>query len=353
MTLRELEKTGALAPEWTLESAAAVLRPPGETGAQLPRIGWIALGIGAWLTGIFLIGFLVTLFGIRNEESMALIGVLLVIASVFLLRWKKSHPFLEQLALAFGLAGYVMSFIGSGDLFTNDLAGPFLVALLLLVPVYWFSPHFVQRFFAGLWVWLTWWGTAMSHRSAGLGEPLFLGMLLASLAVILAILGGMPKFSGPFWRPALWSAITGLGGGLVWLTNSFDDRLLSVRVEWLFGAASSLGCVAVLWHLLRPGGKGLAGLITAGVLLVGLALAGAPGVVVSLALMLLAHARGERFLEGVAVTMLTLFLIAFYYHLGLPLNQKSITLMIAGAFLLGLRWWFGRGGELPGSVEKP
>lgn len=353
MTLNDLKTKGALGPDWNLDAAASVLRSSAEADVTLPLIARIALGIGAWLAGIFLIGFIVSVFDFREKESLTIIGGLLVMASVFLLRSKKSHPFLEQLALAFGLAGYVMSLVGSSDLFANDLAGPFLVASILAVPVYWFSPHSVQRFFAGFWFWLTWWGASIGNWSSGLNEPMFMGMLVAALAVILAILGGVPKLSGSFWRPALWSAVAGLAGGLFWLTNNLARDFASGRVELIFGAAASLGIVAVLWHLLRPGGKALTALVAAGVLLVGLALAGVPGVVASLGLMLLAHARGEGFLEGVAVMMLSLFLIAFYYHLGLPLNQKSITLMTGGALLLGLRWWFGRSGEAPRPIEKP
>ena len=78
--------------------------------------------------------------------------------------------------------------------------------------------------------------------------------------------------------------------------------------------------------------------IFAGTILIALLLYQAPGIIAAIILLLLAFQRGNRVLMAIAIIFLTVFFIAYYYHLNITLLMKSISLISAGAGLLILRF---------------
>jgi uncharacterized membrane protein len=62
-----------------------------------------------------------------------------------------------------------------------------------------------------------------------------------------------------------------------------------------------------------------------------------PGMIAAIIVLLLGFRRGNRILMGLALAFLFVFITAYYYHLGLTLLQKSISLMVLGALLIAFR----------------
>ena len=63
-----------------------------------------------------------------------------------------------------------------------------------------------------------------------------------------------------------------------------------------------------------------------------------PGIIAAIIVLLLGYRRGNNVLIGLAIVFLSVFFIAYYYHLNISLLMKSITLMSAGVGLLVLRF---------------
>lgn len=346
MKLSEGKAQGLFGSEEDYEKARALLRSE-STGDEstAPWIARLALGLGAWLAGVFFIGFVwlvLDLMGLDEELVVSGVGLFLVGGSVYLLGYRKSL-FLEQLALALSLAGHLLFFFGLHDVVPrNEFAGPLFGAVLLAGPVYWFSRNAVQRYLSVGWVWLTWWAAAMDFWSGDSKDVVVLGLLLMAFAVVVSLLWGFEKLANPIWRPILWSSLTSQIFSLFWLGQFSEWIPLDFSVERLFGVVAGFTWSVLLWRLIRPEGPARFALLAFALLLVGLGLAGAAGVVFSLGLLAVAHARRERMLEAAAIASLGVFLIVFYYHLGVPLNEKAFLMMGAGAVLLGIRYWLGR-----------
>lgn len=330
MNLADLKNGGFLLSDAAGDDAHAVLARGDDAETRMPWIGRLALGLGAWLAGCSLLVFIMILLDL-NEIAAVMIGLLLVVGSVFLLR-TKSALFLEQFALAFGFAGYLLVFFGLTELDSNEMVAPFFGALFLCAPVYWFSNHPVQRFFSILWLWVTSWVAVGIWNPDSITSYL---VIFGALAVVILLLSG--RVAGRLWRPAMWASVVGLFGSLLWISESGARQPLEAVSMVPIGIVCALGMSGLLWVLTKPEGRAAVVFGAAVVLMIGLGCVGAPTIVTSLGLMGVAHARGDRRLGWVATVALAQSLIAFYYHLGIPLVEKSIILMVSGAVLLVIR----------------
>lgn len=330
MNLGDLKNGGFLLSDAAGDDALAVLARGDDAETRMPWIGRLVLGLGAWLAGCFLLAFTVILLDL-DEITAVMVGLPIVVGSVFLLR-SKSGIFLEQFALAFGFAGYLLVFFGLIELDSNEMVAPFFGALFLCVPVYWFSNHPVQRFFSFLWLWVTSWVAVGIWNPDSITSYL---VVFGALAVVILLLSG--RVAGRLWRPAMWASVVGLFGSLLWISESGAREPLKAVPVVPIGIVCAVGMSWLLWVLTKPEGKAAVVFGAAVVLMTGLGCVGASAIVTSLGLMGVAHARGDRRLGWVATVALAQSLIAFYYHLGLPLVQKSIILMLSGAALLGIR----------------
>lgn len=347
MTLADLEKLGAFADGEGRIRAEALIDGASQGGSDsMPWVGRLALGVGAWLAGLFMVGFVwlvIDMMRLGEQGPMGVIGSFMVAGSVCLLRFARG-VFLEQLGLAVGLAGHALFFVSLNELVPeNDFAGPWFGAVLIAGPVYYFSRNAIQRFLSVGWVWITWWLASFDFWSGDAGGVIILGLMLASLAVVITMFWGIEKLSQPLWRPIGWASLIAVLGSAYWVANLPEwDRKFDLDVERVFGVVAALSLGGLLWQQIRAEGKECLGLIVWVALLVGLGIAGAAGVVVSLGLLAVSHARRDRRLTGLSFLSLALFLVVFYYHLGLPFLEKSITLMVAGICILAFRAWLGR-----------
>jgi hypothetical protein len=295
--------------------------------------------ISAWLSVLFLVLFF-AIFLREETDWLIPIGLILIVATVYLqlVKTETNSFFLNQLVLPFNLTGQIFFIVGiviEVNLETaasatvlmelgvcaiyRDAIMRFLAVLIatlaILLLCYEFqiyeAIHILIVLMAATAIW--YWITEAKHLSneimVELYEPLRYGFVIAlQLLLLLSIL--------PHSR---------------WI----------LPITWWF---SSLGLTVLLlaleYYLLQ---KNLVSFpkryaIFAGTILTGLLLYQAPGIIAAIILILLAFQRGNRVLMGIAIIFLTIFFVAYYYHLNITLLMKSISLMSAGVSLLVLRF---------------
>ncbi len=316
------------------------------TLAQKPPTPWfisVLVGISAWLAIIpFIVFFAFFLEIIDSSKSAMLVGVLLVATTFFLHYFKRDSLFLNQLALALNLTGqalFIGGIVGERDLATAALATWFLEIVVIaiyqdnilrflsvllatvaaLVLLYEFDIHqaihvlIVLIATGAVWYWIAEASHLTDNMMATLYRPLGYGFVVAMQ--MLLILSILPAFD--FIPDLNWEYST---FGLTTLLLALEYYILRTNNIQLFSATS----FAVLLSTI----------------LIALLLHQAPGIIASVIIIALGFQRGNRVLMGLAFIFLSVFFVAYYYHLDISLLMKSITLASAGVTLLVLRLIF-------------
>ncbi|MEM9281291.1 MAG: DUF4401 domain-containing protein [Verrucomicrobiota bacterium] len=333
MTLEDLQKKGFLR-ESQIDDARALLALDQESERQMPGVARFSLGVGAWFAGFFLIGFILTAVGLSGsaEGAFVTIGGVFLAIGVTLLRIGKG-VFSDQLGLALSFAGYVAGIFGMVGLLGEDFGSALVVALVLCPLVYWLSRNSVMRFYAVAWVWVMWFLLAFTEDGIGW---LVSGLTLSFCVMLLGMSG---------WRPErIWNAATVASMlaflVILWIMSSEMNSRYEPFFSDLFYAVGPFVAIgfAILLLFLEKG-RGVASTLRIAIyaLLGGaVGFAGAPGVAACLGLMIVAHARSERWVGWLAVIGLVAFLIQFYYFLDVSLMAKSLWLISTGMILLVL-----------------
>ncbi|MBB2487600.1 GDYXXLXY domain-containing protein [Mitsuaria sp. WAJ17] len=368
-------------PDWMLQAQQQGLLPP---GAGLPKTDrpWpvkLLTALGAWLAVIPFLIFLALLLGRAWEHGPTayVTGLVLLAASVGLLRAGSAGRFLEQLALPLLMLG-----LGSlGYALGRDLphrAAPALgllicAGLVLALPRHWLrlilgmagawlcmalvqGPHWVASDLAPLWwsVYLSLglWGLAQAWlhaqglrasgaASAALAEPVIQGWGLGLLPVLVWLSG--PTFlMGGALGSGLARELHAVFGAHLWASGRMGPATLSVL-------AAVLGLLALprAWPALRQLRLLLPGLLLAALAFVLPAL-GACLLILSLALV-----RGRRVLALSAAGVALWVLGSFYYRLDVPLADKALILAASGAALGAWLWLTTGRRPRPAGFEMP
>ncbi len=330
MNLATLSNNNLLAPQIDPHT---VLDQQAES--DTPLIAKILLGIGGWLTAIFTIPLFGLIFGdilFRHDvERLAIVGIVVTALAVWVSRYRQT--FVDQLTLAFGISGLVMISIGLWDLTDHDGLISWL-ALLVAVPlVYVFSKNTVLRF-SSILVLSTTLILDLYDRNF---SPLM--GLLFHLGVLLVLASGLLKTN--FWRPALLASIFGYFGFLfihmlAHLEIGYHQQPSALE-SWLNIASICLGFPAIIYALTKPkSGKAIGFLVLLAAVFFGLSYFGGEGIAAAIGLLVIAKARNDRLLTGVALLALTVFVIAYYYFLGVPLLHKAYIMLGSGGALVAL-----------------
>lgn len=322
--------------------------PPGAASVT-PWYIRAMLGIAGWIGALFLLGFVGGAFSLvfRSAAAALALGALTCAAAAFMFRTRPHGDFMSQFALAVSLAGQALVGFGLAQWLPSQLALVMLVfaalqaALFLLVPNFlhrvlsatlgtgaftnalgsWgFLPYIEALVFAALaWAWLN------EFRFPGRTDQ----MRAIGYGLTLLVLFGLATHSALGLERALWE----IRGEVPFVGGEFGFRIGAALV----GAIT----IAVVWRLLvRQGvalneGPALAALGAAAVL--ALLSLEAPGLGITVTLLLLGYANGNRVLAGLGVAALLAYWSYYYYSLELTLLQKSILLVCAGVALLAAR----------------
>jgi hypothetical protein len=304
------------------------------------------LGVGAWVSALFVLGSIGALVG--GREGILGMGALVLAGGVVLLRLQRGE-FLRQLGLSFSLAGQLGVAIGLGEVFRQGsvLAAIGLAVELILVPLVAYPVH---RFCSTVLA-----ATAATALLVCLKVPAACDLSVLAIAVAV----GAFWISHPrrlraagtdAWTPAGYGLVLALFGLLVFCLMSaagveriLEDRMTTGR---LASSGIGLGVVALALAVSREAGvprpAPLHAVALAALALIGFATPSTPGIAAAVGVLLLGLHRRTPALVGLAVVFLIGFLTLLYYSMAASLLAKALHLMTAGAVLLVAAWWLHR-----------
>jgi hypothetical protein len=306
------------------------------------------LGVAGWVGAMFLLGFVGAAFSlvVKSTAAAFLLGSALCAAAVMLYRVRPNSDFVNQFALAVSIAGQALICVGLGQFFSSDTAAIALLIAVLEVVLFLLIPNFLHRvlsagagagalvvalsmwgfypymqalvFAAFSWAWLHEFGFPARHaqiRALGYGLTL---LVLAELAM---------RSSMGSWRS--WVGRDGMA--IIGGPASF----------WIGAALVGTITLWVVWKLLvrqgtaisqAPGYASLAGAV-----LIALISVKAPGVGITVTMLLLGFANANRVLTGLGILSLLAYWSYYYYSLEFTLLEKSAVLICAGLALIAAR----------------
>ena len=344
MTMKEV--LGRLHAEGLIDGdaiAASTEMGAGPADRGTPWYVRAMVAVSAWIAMLLMLGFFYGAQLVRSADSLAVTGSILCAASVVMQRNAKQVLFLTSLALALCFTGQIMLVSGLSMSIHSVVTVSFLVLLLNagLLTVY---DDRTMRFLSTLAII----GAAFSivldmHIPYGLQ---MLTLLLAGGSAA-AWLSEPQLASGPlapFARPVGYGLAAGLFGLLLpWVMPVADMRhFFAPYGSWVIAGGLLLVLLYVEYRLLLEhallNDRRVAASVLIGTLTLFYPARRMPGMIAAIIVLLIGFRRGNRILMGFALAFLFVFITAYYYHLGLTLLQKSISLMALGAVLIALRF---------------
>ena len=286
----------------------------------------VLAALGAWLSTLFLLFF----WAIMASQSFAL-GIFFGLAQSLaagLLALKRRSELLNQAALSLWLTGLCLLLVTCVEEFHLDaLSGG---ALLLVLAA--FYPESQGRFLAAL--------AGAIAMVAGLQKDLPMDLVVGPLALLAGVhylnqtrfwWRGWGRRSASFAGVAvlamLFALCSSFWGWAQFPAGPVSTALLTLASLWL--------STRVLQRLKSPLHPSL--VVWLGLLALGIVTFNTPGVMGGIGVLLLARESRSSWLNVMGWLYLLTFTSAYFYSLELSLNVKSITLMLLGGLLLGLR----------------
>jgi hypothetical protein len=310
--------------------------------ASMPWYLHALLAIGAWFAAIFFMGFFAAVFShfFQNGGAAVTLGIIVIAASV-LVRRTNCGAFLNQLCLAFSVAGHVLLFIGISDLvkWPHDLTLVTLTAFALSAILYFLYEDSLHRFLStgsALALSTLWLATAGKNDAATpclvhasvLAHTIGISLIFLrtatprkflplGYAVAISLVAVVLTFEVHwFGEIGLWISVP---PSIAILTIAF----LALSV-WVAGGLSAFRKNPVAFILLGCGIAAL-GMVTN------------PTILVALGFLLIGFALQDRAFLILGAILLPVFLSFYYYNLRIDLMRKSEVLAASGALLLVLR----------------
>jgi hypothetical protein len=333
----------------------AQLREAGLVDGELPATSdaitpWYIrtmLGIAGWIGALFLLGFVGAGFAfvMKSVAASLLLGTILCASAATLFRVKSGNDFASQFAFALSLAGQALILAGLAQEWRSDFNTVAGVMAAVEAALFLLIPNFLHR---------VWAATSGTYAAVFvLGD---LGLHAYTLALLLAAFAWawLNEFSHP--RKASLFRALGYGLALVALLKLFNSGGMGLLLGGHHAANTLLGGALGQWIgsgligavllttvqvlLSREGvsprsGPGSAALAAAAILaLISLK---APGIGLTLTILLVGHAHGNRVLAGLGIIGLLAYLSHYYYALDFTLLEKSALMAASGTALLGAR----------------
>lgn len=331
--------------------AEGLLRQSGAAAAYLedraevqPWYVRTMVGFGAWLASLLLIGF-VAGFSIA-VGGYTVVGIALVIGATAL-RWRSDNDFFVQCALASSLAGQALLAYGFAEILGGEEFETFLGFVVVVSAVLFFAfPDRIHRvimvlFAASALTMLIYaWelnafvpvlGPIFAAALVGLHRnmpaliasghgailrPLSNGLMLSAFgALLLSTIYILPELGVEFaFYPRPWVSTVLLGalflyvGGRVWSTLAETSSKTALTTLY---ALSSIVIISS-WA--------------------------APGLLLSLIVVMLGAESGRRSFIGAGISFLVVFVACYFYGIETTMMTKSITLVATGSAILLSRW---------------
>lgn len=304
---------------------------PIESDVTTPWYVRTMLGFAGWIGAVFLLGFVGVGFAfvVKSVIAALIVGALLCGAAVFIFRINPNSDFASQFAFAMSLAGQVLILVGLFRGFPSQINTITLLMVFVQAILFFLLPSFLHR------VWAATTGivaAVMLLNSFGL-YAYTQGLLIAAFSWV---------WLNEFNFAQRGSLIRALGYGC-----ALASILSSQLNFWIGAALIGVTLIFVVVKLLaregvaatsRPGGAALAAAT-----LIALLSFKAPGIGLTLIILLVGYAHGNRVLAGLGIFSMLAYLSHYYYILDISLLQKSMLLMGSGIILLAARVALKRG----------
>lgn len=288
-----------------------------EPGNERPWYISIVLGCSGWLAGLFALACVALFFKPDTPVGFALAGLILLSTAFGLYAADRSGAFLDQLALAFSIAGQLALAWAAGDAFKSDAATAALVAVMQIVLLL-VMPNALAKVLAALFAccaWalairFAWWGASdfyVMRRQITLAPALLTWLVIWTpiIAVVYGLIRTERAWMASGLRRIARPALNGLLVSLAlatWLSEPSTSFLpwggdTQVRTNWFS-----------LWPLL--------------------------GAASALYAALCAFQLRSRAMIGVSIAGALLHVAQFYYLLGTTLLMKSVIMLGVGVAAL-------------------
>ena len=317
---------------------------------ELPSFLRFLVGVGALITSLCFLSFLrmTHIIDFRHKEGIMVWGLAFVVFATILQRVVRqensiTRSFLIQLSLAFMVLGKVL-FAGSmADLFGHGwpMTWGLLIITSITYPIYKVS---IDRFLSPFVVLISTLLNILQHSGLFASEEQLLnGFILLHIIVILLASISVRRDIMPFTYAFILSLcinilfVTSLIGfghtmhkevfGMTFINGILTGGLIAL-FGWAAGDIKKLKTKPLMWA-------------TAGTLILGLI--SAPGILLSIGLMVLGYAKHKSLLIILGIILMPVFLFLYYYSLETSLAQKSAVLIGSGLVLLLVRICLIRG----------
>lgn len=294
--------------------------------------------IGGILTAIFLLGFMFVSSIIDTEISAMIIGVILIVATLFINR-SSTASFLDAMDITLYVAGAML--LGYG-LFQN-LVLLFIILMIISVPTFLFSKGFILPFLSVILFAFAFLGEisqlTFSWKLLQIGMILILAAFLLTnvyeTKVSLVFKNHLAKYR-PFHAGLFVSCVASLA------ILSIRSWIIDIGFFWIPSVAIWTGFFIIVRKIMevmeiKPIAK-QAG-VYALCLIICLPTLFAPYLSGSLLLILICFHYGYRTECATALLLFIYAISKYYYDLNLNLLLKSITLFFTGVALL-VAWYY-------------
>ena len=327
------------------KEAPAVVAYLQESPIEQPWYIRTMVGFGAWLSSLLLIGF-VSSMGLGIDGGMTAFGLLFLGGAIYL-RKSAANDFAVQSALAAGLAGQALIVIGIMQMIDWEVPklGPGLVAAINVV----LFVVFPDRIYRVLTVLLTVGSLVILFYMQEWNAlvPLFGPLLAAGLIAVTLngaklLTGASAVYLRPLQSGLMLSAFGCLMASTVYVLPELGATIQFYPRPWistLLLGLLVLTVISIAWKDILAGAPAITRYLVFAI--VGIVIASswlAPGLLLSLVVLVLGAHTGHRSMTGAGIAFLAVFLGAYFYGIQLTMLQKSITLITTGVAVLAARW---------------
>ncbi|WP_299379165.1 DUF4401 domain-containing protein [uncultured Kiloniella sp.] len=315
----------------------------------------ILSGIGAFIASICFVGFLILIevISFNNAVGALTTSVIFIVAAIGLYTVTSDDNstgknFFLQVSFALMGTGKLLFVFATLEDFGENLLAIALSSLLITALTYPFYRLHVERFMSCTGVLIVILLNILWEDELGLPTDIAFNLFILVQLIAAGCLLFHPRVLA-FFQPLSQALIVSLTGSVLFLSSHTEFNYLDNPLV-ISPAISNILIAAALIFLIiwAAGGKEhikREPIIVAMIGTILLALLSAPGILLSLGLMIFGYARHDRLFTLFGFLLLPVFLWLYYYNLDITLLQKSIILvasggvMIAGKFYLKLRGW--------------
>ncbi len=305
---------------------------------ELPLYLRILVGIGAFIASLCFIGFLSVskIINFNSEGGLIFLGFIFVGSALFLAKTSGDkdntvkHSFLIQTSFCAMGVGKILFIMGFAEMFGRDGGwGVTLSTLLITVATYHVYRMSIDRFLSTLAIFTSLLINIVSQQYFGTSTEIVLNLFFFIQIILAAVLLTHGRVKRDY-IPLAYATVFSLCITVIYFKQAYSltfiNALLTLSLVGLIGwAAGNLEKLKTEPLMLASLGAVLLGIISA------------PGVILSICLMVLGYAKHEKLLLLMGILLMPVFISLYYYNLDISLTAKSGVLIGSGALLLAGR----------------